>query len=358
MLGKLPKLSFIKTKEQKNFDLPSDYVISKFYELGYKVSYNKYTNTYNSCCPLCNEGKSWGRKKRCFYVPENANIFCHNCGESLAPYTWIRRVSGMADRELWEDLENNCSSVDIKLDADEFVSREQNTLPEDCVNLFDPQQVSFYKGDHIIQTAMAYIRGRRLDTAFNKPDAIFVSRNDFFHKNRLILPFKDTNGKIIFYQTRKLFEWDDKPNYLSKFDADKSIFGMNNIDPSLDEVFIFEGPIDSCFVKNGIAVAGINEGNHRFTPTQFNQLEELKLFKKIWVLDNQWIDKTSREKTKILLDQGECVFIWPKKWGKFKDFNEICVKYEIDQISRSFVRENSLCGKGGALKFKVLFGKK
>lgn len=263
----------------------------------------------------------------------------------------------MSDKALWDDLENNCSSVDVKLEADEFVPRKQNTLPEDCINLFDEQQVSFYKKDHIVQTAMAYIKSRRLDTSINKPDAIFLSRNDFFHKNRLILPFKDSDGKIIFYQTRKLFEWDDKPDYLSKFDADKAIFGMNNINPSLDEVFIFEGPIDSCFVKNGIAVAGINEGHHRFTPTQFNQLEELKLFKKIWVLDSQWIDKASREKTKILLEQGECVFIWPKKWGKFKDFNEICVKYGIDQISKSFIRENSLYGKGGVLKIKVLFSK-
>jgi hypothetical protein len=88
-----------------------------------------------------------------------------------------------------------------------------------------------------------------------------------------------------------------------------------------------------------------------------DQLEELKFFKKIWVLDNQWIDETARVKTLLLLEQGECVFIWPEKFKSFKDFNELCIYLKQDAIPHSFIKKNSTCGKGAILKFKVLFGK-
>lgn len=340
---------------KRTFDLPVDYVVSKFYELGYKVTYNKYNHTYNSCCPLCKEGKSWGRKKRCFYVPKNDNIFCHNCGESMKPYTWIRKVSGMTDAELQKDIGNN--QISVELDSPTPIDLKPTpSLPEDCINLGDLNQLEYYKTNHIVQTAIAYINGRRLNTAINK-SSFYLSLKDYTHKNRLIIPFLDTTGKFIHYQSRKLMAWDERPNYLSKFNSDKSIFGIDRVDSALDDVFIFEGPLDACFVRNGVAVAGINEGNHRFTPIQLEQLEDLRLFNKIWVLDNQWIDKASREKTKVLLEMGECVFIWPEKFKQFKDFNELCVHCGLDEIKHSFITNHCACGKGAILKFKILFGK-
>ena len=349
-LGKLPKLNSSKIK--RSFDLPTDYIISKFYELGYKVSYNKYNNTYNSCCPICKEGKSWGRKKRCFYIPENDNIFCHNCGSSLKPYNWIRQVSGMTDKQLQKDIGDNQTTVDLNFDIP-LPTKKLPSLPDDSINLSDATQLSFYKSNDIVKTALSYIKNRRLDTAVNKCN-FYISLKDYTHKNRLVIPFLDTEGNFIHYQSRRLFEWDEKPNYLTKFNSDKSIFGIDRIDSALDDVFIFEGPLDACFVRNGVAVAGINEGYHRFTPIQLEQLEELKLFNKIWVLDNQWIDKAARLKTEVLLEMGECVFIWPEKFKKFKDFNELCVYLGKDEISHAFIKKHSFCGKHGILKSKLM----
>ena len=61
------------------------------------------------------------------------------------------------------------------------------------------------------------------------------------------------------------------------------IFNLNQIDNELDKLFIFEGPIDACFVKNGIAVAGIQEGDATYTSKQQEQLQKYNLFDKIWV---------------------------------------------------------------------------
>ena len=351
------KNSLRRTKETPlNFDIPEDYAISKFYELGYKVTYNSWGKTYNSCCPICREGKSWGRKKRCFYIPENENIYCHNCGSSLKPYNWIRQVSGMTDAELRIDMEDSDNVREDSSPINEPKPVESiPTLPEDSINLFDPIQVEFYKDNYVVQTALKLIEDRKLNTAINGPDALYVSLKDIVHKNRLILPFKDGDGKIIYYQSRKMFDWDEKTSYISKQGGDKSICGIDRIDSTKDCVFLFEGPIDSYFVKNGLAVAGINSGYGRFTPLQQEQIEELKFFRKIWVLDSQWIDKTSRDKTIKLLEQGECVFLWPKNWGKYKDFNEVCVKNDIRGIGSEFIEKNSYCGNNGLLKYKILF---
>lgn len=348
----------LKKTPRRDYNLPLDYVVYKFYELGYKVTYNKFSKIYRSCCPLCKEGKSWGKKFRCYFLPDDNKIFCHNCGSSLTPFSWIKETSGMTEEEIFSEVEVNGSSMDM--DQFSFEEKEKKvlpSLPEDSINLFDETQMAFYKDNVIVQKALEVIERRRLKTAINAPDSLYISLKDYYHKNRIIIPFKNTQGKIIFYQSRKLLDTDERDNYLSKYDADKSIYGIDRIDPNFDYVFIFEGPIDSFFVKNGVGLGGINRGYMKFTSVQEAQLEELKVYSKIWVLDSQWLDETSREKTLKLLEQGECVFLWPKNWGVYKDFNEICEDMEIDGISPKFIIKNSFCGREGVLKYRVMFGK-
>lgn len=350
-------LQGLNTKKTKKLEeLPTDYVIAKFFELGFYPKHNRFNDTYQCSCPICKEGKSFGKKKRCFYIPENNLIYCHNCGWSSNPLKWIMRVSGMNYDEICREISDDSYDLLDVMSINESVKvKKSPSLPDDCINLFDSIQLEYYKDNNIVQTALDYLKSRRLDTAINKPSAFYISLNDFNHKNRLVIPFLDTSGKFIHYQTRKVVKWDEKPNYLSKINSDKSIFGIERVDPSLDDVFIFEGPLDACFVRNGVAVAGINEGYHKFTTIQLEQLEELKFFNKIWVLDNQWIDETARKKSIVLLEQDECVFIWPEKYKQFKDFNELCIHCGLDEIKHSFIKKNSTCGKGAIVKFKILF---
>jgi hypothetical protein len=262
----------------------------------------------------------------------------------------------MTDSEIADEIQVSDNSVDFDTLLDRALEKKVfPTLPDDSINLFDPLQVAYYKDNGVVRTAMDVITKRRLKTAANAPDALYVSLKDSIHKDRLVIPFKDSSGQIIFYQSRKMFEHDPKASYIGKCNSPKSIAGMDKIDPDLDDVFIFEGPIDSFFVKNGVAVAGITPGHYKFTDTQQKQLEELKTFRKIWVLDNQWIDSTARDKTLNLLELGECVFFWPKELGPFKDFNSVCIHYKLDQISPVYITKNTFCGKEGVLKFKMLY---
>lgn len=325
--------------------LPEEYVIEKFYTFGYQPKHNRYNKTYQCGCPICREGKSFGVKRRCFFIPKHNNIFCHNCGWSSTPYNWIKKVSGLDDRQILTEISKFDFSKEVSF-KDVEIKKEYvaPTLPDDSINLFDTQQLSFYQKDKVVAQCIDLMKSRRLFTAVNKPKSLYISLTDKTHKNRLIVPFVDEQNNIVFYQSRTVLPQDlqSKPKYMSKIGSDKALYGINNIDIDLNYLFLFEGPINAMFTKNGLAVAGISKGNHNFTPTQEQQLKRYSFMNRIWVLDSQWVDKTSFIKTKKLLEQGERVFIWPEKYGtSLKDFNDICMKYSLDEITSNFIVSNS-----------------
>jgi hypothetical protein len=340
--------------------LPEDYIVQKFYELGYYPKTNKYNNTYQCSCPICREGNSLGKKKRCYYIPKNDNIFCHNCGWSGKPFTWIKQVSGKTDTEIIAEVEDYTGESDI-LPSEEIhiVRKVTEKLPKDSINLGDSQQLRFYNANPIVSACLNLIKNRRLDTAVNRPDNLYLSLTDPVHKNRLVLPFKNEQGDIEFYQSRTILPGDNKtrPKYVSRINAEKTLFNIDKISNDSPSVFIFEGPINAFFTKNSVAVAGITEnGSATFTEKQQKQVDTtLKWLDKIWVLDSQWIDTASRKKSETLLLNGEKVFIWPEKFGKkFKDFNDICIKCKVDEISAEFIQKNTLEGLEGIVKLSEI----
>lgn len=317
--------------------LPVDYIIQKFYQFAGYPKHNRHSHHYNASCPICREGGLYGKRKRLYYFPSENYLYCHKCGKSWSPTQWIIDVSGLSYKEIIKEIEQG--NFEFTIPVEETKSKkESGVLPHDSINLSDKQQLEYYKHNKIVQDCLQFITDRRINVAINKPKTFYISLTDYIHKNRLCIPFFDYDGKIIFYQTRALYPKDEEkyPKYLSKLNGDKAVFGVNNIDINYDYLFIFEGPIDSMFVKNGIAVGGIN-----LTNIQEKQLKRFKFFKKIWVPDCQHIDQAGLENTKFLLEQGENVFIWPKKYKNFKDINDICKKHELNSISPSFFIKNS-----------------
>lgn len=333
--------------------VPEQYVVQKFYECVSFPSYNKFNNVYNGSCPFCKEGKSYGKKTRFFYIPKKELAYCHNCGYSKKAFNFILDVTGKPFNEVISDIKKgNFDHVPVESKKPE-VKPVTKSLPEDCINLNDKNQLEFHKDNVVVQKCMEFVQSRRLNTAVNKPIAFYLSLTDVVHKNRLVLPFYDADGDIIFYQTRTLLQADTfkKPKYLSKVGAEKSLYGIHNLDLFHDYVYIFEGPIDSYFVKNGLAVCGIQEDSNRnFNELQLKQLANLTTFKKIWCLDNQWNDNASLKKSLTLIENGENVFIWPETFKKFKDLNEVCVLVKKDGIEPSFIQKNTFSG----LKAKII----
>ena len=249
--------------------LPEDFVILKFFELGFYPKYNKFNNVYQCSCPICREGKSLGKKRRCYYIPKNENIFCHNCGWSGKPLRWIKEVSGTTDKDIIKELKDHVP------DAEDIVERSEDTkpnfkvttLPKDSINLSDELQLDFYSNSSVVTAVKHLIKERRLDIAVNKPSALYVSLTDMVHKNRLVIPFFNEHDEIEFYQTRTVLNKDNKvkPKYLGKVNAEKTLFNIDRVSSDHDCVYIFEGPINAFFTKNSIAVAGITERGKSFT---------------------------------------------------------------------------------------------
>tara|TARA_R110002020_G_scaffold438063_1_gene648476 strand:+ start:9954 stop:11003 length:1050 start_codon:yes stop_codon:yes gene_type:complete len=334
-------------------NLPREYVVQKFYEYSFSPTYNKFNNVYLGGCFICKEGGSFGRKKRCYYIPENDNIYCHNCGWSSKPLNWIKKVSGYSDSDIVEELKDYC--VEVNLDEEDVkpVVRVE-TLPKDSINLSDKFQCDFYRSNDIVRSVQHLVKERRLDTAINKPEALYVSLTDKVHKNRLVVPFFNEYNEIEFYQTRTVLNRDKKlrPKYLGKVNSEKTLFNIDRISSDHDCVYIFEGPINAFFTKNSVAVAGITERGKSFTKRQEEQLDTtLKFLDRTWILDSQWVDRAALVKSEVLLKQGERVFIWPEKFGRrFKDFNDIAIACKIDEIKWKFIEKNTFDGLEGIVK--------
>jgi hypothetical protein len=332
--------------------LTENYIANKFFQNCGKPYYNRIQKTYQGSCPICREGKSWLKKRRCYYIVEKNVVCCHNCGWYGSPYNWILKVTGLSFQDIKKELENFDTVVLENSSIEKIVkSITVEDLPVDSINLTDEDQLSYYKENKIVQDTLKLLKYRKLDTAVNRPKNFYISLVDKVHDNRLILPFYDSGGRIIFYQTRSVLPDDSRPKYLSKVGSEKSLYGINSVSSDLDFLFITEGPIDAMFIKNGIAVAGINESKTKnYTNTQAQQIAEFILYKKIWVLDNQFNDKTSRLKTRSLIESGETVFLWPEKFKQYKDINEYCIDKNVSEFDANTIIDNSYSG----LKAKIL----
>ena len=329
--------------------IPEEFIVQKFYQHAGYPKYVKSTNTYMGGCPICREGSSWGRKSRLYFIPKDGVICCHNCGWYSKPINWIMEVEKVSYDELVRQIDKCEYEYGIPKE-EKIIPKQTEELPKDSINLFDKSQLKYYADNNIVSTAASMIIDRRLNTAVNRPRALYVSLNDPVHKNRLVIPFYTNKTKCDFYQSRTLLPIDnDRPKYLSKMNSEKTLFNYDQIKNNADHIFITEGPIDSFFIRNSVAVAGIQERSRQtFTSTQKTQLDRHFLMQTVWVLDSQWLDQASRMKTETLLKSDECVFIWPKDVGtRFKDVNDMCTFFKIDRLSRQYILDNTYCGLRG-----------
>lgn len=328
-------------------DIPVNYILDVIYRNCKRVKPKSHT-VFNFECPVCGEGKSSGKKRRGYFFVKENYFHCQNCQRSWSVADWIMEVEGITFKQLLKDAGEYDNTIGelIEKQATNSIKTKQHSLPYDSINLSDPFQVQYYKDNKEVEICLKYIKNRRLNTAINRPKTFYISLSDRIHRNRLCIPFYDIKGKIVYYQTRALFEKDEEiAKYLSKKDTEKTLYGINNISSSLEYIFIFEGPIDSMFCTNSCAACGLS-----LTEKQQEQLDKYRLYNKIWVLDNQLENKDVFEKYDEIIDRGENIFIWPEEFKEFKDINELCVSTNRDYISPKFFINNTLKGMSAKLK--------
>ena len=91
--------------------IPETFVVNKFFQFAGGVKHNRHQHTFNGSCPVCREGKSWLKKKRCYYIPKKNIICCHNCGWYSSPFEWIKEVGSYSNTDLIKEIKED-DSVD------------------------------------------------------------------------------------------------------------------------------------------------------------------------------------------------------------------------------------------------------
>jgi hypothetical protein len=155
-------------------------------------------------------------------------------------------------------------------------------------------------------------------------------------KERLILPFFDEDGKLFGIQGRSLDK--DQVRYITlMFNKDKpKLFGLDLVDMSKQYVVV-EGPIDSLFVKNSIAMAGSDLPDNKYMTNA------------IICFDNEPRSNETVSKMKKSLESGYKTVIWPDSI-KQKDVNDmVLANLDVDNI----IHSNVYSGLAGILKLNT-----
>lgn len=331
--------------------LPQDYVIQTIYTRCKRPVYKKYQRVYNAECCVCHEGHSAGQKRRLFYFTDERYFYCFNCGKSWKELNWIQEVTHQNYHEILNEASHFTCSVDlnVKIENESKVKvTEIPCIPNDSIDICNSKELEFYskrEGYSLVQKTWDYCNKRKILDAINKPKSLYVSKDDYVHKNRLIIPFYSETGKVESYQSRSL-DSDEYPKYLTKY-GEKCLFGENSLNSNIPYIFVFEGPIDAMFVQNAVAIGGST-----MTERQENYLKKCFGYEIIFVYDNDKNNKQMDKKIKQLIKQNKKMFIWPKEMDKYKDINEVCCSLNLTEFPYKFIIENSFTGIEALMKFK------
>jgi len=126
--------------------IPQEYTIQKFHQLaGYPKP--KHNGTIiEGGCPICKEGKSWGRKRRLYYMIKDDYIYCHNCGWSGKPVRFIQELEGITYNEILDEAKDyDVLPQDItKTTNTPYTPISSDTLPKDSINVCSNAMITHF----------------------------------------------------------------------------------------------------------------------------------------------------------------------------------------------------------------------
>ena len=85
--------------------LPEEYIVQKFYQLAGYPKTKQQGKIIEGGCPICKEGKSWGRKRRLYLIIPDNIICCHNCGWYGNPIKFIQDTEGLDYKQIIAEAE-------------------------------------------------------------------------------------------------------------------------------------------------------------------------------------------------------------------------------------------------------------
>ena len=291
---------------------------------------------YNFRCPYCGDSQKHKNKARGYIYQNKAdyNFKCHNCGMTRSFTYFLKdRDRPLYDEYVMERYKEGLTGKGTVTPEPKFIFSQPKFRKKDiCDELV---KISELNTTH---RAKKYLinRGINEDTLSklyycpnfkewtNKHKKIFD--NTKHDDQRIIIPLRHSDGQLFGYQGRSL-DPTSKMRYITVMldeDAPK-LYGLEKINTK-KPIYILEGPFDSLFVENSVAMCGSDVDIRSFGWSDY-----------IWVFDNEPRNREIVSRIERCINRGDKVVIWPSHIQE-KDVNEmILAKYDICTILESSV---------------------
>ena len=250
---------------------------------------------------------------------------CHNCGASTSFYNFLKQV----DPNLLEAYQLERYKLSANTNSPEPEFSELKVQPVFRKSL-DLPKISELPEGHF---AKDYVLGRKIPENMHSSlyyaedfkafvESFDVEKDLKEDDKRLIIPFHDKEGNITGFQGRALGE--SKIRYIT-IKLGEDIPGMFGIDKlNLDEkIYVFEGPIDSMFIKNSVGVAS------SALESAAKHLDKSKI---VLVFDNEPRNKEIVKLMEHAIDNHFNVIVWPEMIDE-KDVNDMVLQgFDIEDL--------------------------
>lgn len=299
----------------------------------------KKTGLYNFRCNYCGDSEKQKSKARgyLYQIKNDYNYKCHNCGVTRTLTNFLKDLDTVLyDQYVMERYKNGLTGKKSNTPEPEF-KFEAPIFKKKSFNL--PTILELNK-EHL---ARVYLEKRQIPEKFlnqlyycekfkewtNTQKETFKSVQ--YDEPRIIIPLiKD--GEIFGYQGRSLNK-SSKVKYITIIldDNQPKIFGWDNVDWN-KTIYIVEGPFDSMFLNNSIAMVGADM-DYMF----FKNKPDVEF---VFVYDNEKRNKEMISRVEKTIDMKYPIVIWPQDL-KYKDINDmILAGLDVEKI----IKDNTFMG--------------
>ena len=290
-------------------------------------------NLFNFRCPYCGDSrKSQSKARGYFYRKKNDYFYrCHNCGKGTTFGKVLEYIDSMMYKEyIMERYKGDAP----KTEAPEFNFKAPKFKKIDP-KLENLTPINKLNGGH---PARQFVESRQLPEEFYSdlylcPKFFEWSKIQSQQEHpRLVIPFRDESGEVFAAQGRAFGK--ESPKYLTiKFQDKPKIFGLDRVDFA-KRYYVVEGPLDSMFLDNCLAVAG---ADFRYLPPGDTTI----------VLDNEPRSREIIKQMERLIHQEHELVIWPTTITQ-KDINDM-VLAGVEDI-KTIIDNNTFSGLEAKMK--------
>jgi len=301
-------------------------------------------NLWNFRCPYCGDSQKSRTKARGFVFRKKNDLFfkCHNCGVGASLGNLVKTVDSKTYKDyIFERYKKGVETrsspqPEFKFNAPMF--RKKGILE-------GLQSIKNLPDDH---PARQIVERRKLpveslsdlylcESFFKFTNSIIKGKFPSLDGDhpRLLIPFRDESGEVFAYQGRAF--GNEQPKYITiKIDEEREkIFGLDKVDKS-KPILVVEGPLDSLFLDNCIAVAGADFSNIKGDLTV--------------IYDNEPRNKEINKQIEKTIDQGKSVCLWPDHM-KEKDINDMIIAGYSKKEVQEIITNNTFSGASAKLRF-------